>query len=84
MEVAQTAGMPMKLHVRVYSDTTLRHPHRKGSTSSILARMHPNAPFRDLLKKLRKRYGDGRLALHRTPYSRILDSDTPASVSTSS
>ncbi|KAH0288088.1 hypothetical protein M436DRAFT_63592 [Aureobasidium namibiae CBS 147.97] len=80
MGVAQTATAPLKLHVCIYNGAILRHSHQGGLTLSILVRMHPNAPFRDLTEKLRKRCGDHTLALHNTPHSQILDSDTPVSL----
>jgi len=45
--------------------------------------MHPNTSFKDLKDKFRERYGDHTMALDESPYSRILDSDTLASLSAS-
>jgi hypothetical protein len=81
--VPEAAATPLKLHVRVYNDAMARHSQRRGSAHSILVRVHPNTPFKNLTDKLRQKYGDHTMALDESPSFYIFDSDTPASVSAS-
>jgi hypothetical protein len=79
--VPEAAATPLKLHVHVYNDAMAPHSQRRGSARSILVRVHPNTPFKNLTDKLRRKYGDHTMALDESPSFYIFDSDTRTSVS---